>query len=158
MTSTKCGVSAKHLERELGVTYKTAWRMANKIRNDLMEQDDDTTLSGEVEVDETCVGGKQHRQFGRPGKAIKKTPVLAMTQRDGKVVAKTVPDASAKSLLPQVERHVEPGTRVYTDECAATRSRAGPHEHRRGVLREREERDRGQLPRRLPQVATGIPR
>ena len=84
MTGTKCGVSAKHLERELGVTYKTAWRMANKIRNDLMEQDDDTTLSGEVEVDETCVGGKQHRQFGRPGKASKKTPVLAMTQRDGR--------------------------------------------------------------------------
>lgn len=116
MTSTKCGASAKHLERELGVTYKTAWRMANLIRNKLMAQDDDLKLSGEVEVDETYVGGKQRRQFGRPGKTSKKTPVLAMTQRDGKVVAKTVPDASARSLLPEIERHVEPGTQVYTDE------------------------------------------
>jgi transposase len=119
MTSTKCGLAAKHLERELGVTYKTAWRMLNKIRNELREQDADTKLSGEVEVDESYVGGKQRRQFGRPGRTSKKTRVLAMTQRDGKVVAKTVPDASAKSLLPEVERHVEPGSTVYTDEWRA---------------------------------------
>src|SRR5438445_13167530 len=58
MSSTRCGVSAKQLERELGVTYKTAWRMFNLIRNDLMSQDDETPLSGEVEADETFVGGK----------------------------------------------------------------------------------------------------
>ena len=130
MTSTKCGVAAKHLERELGVTYKTAWRMANKIRNELMTQDDDTTLSGEVEVDETYVGGKQRRQFGRPGKTSKKTPVVAMAQRGGKVVAKVVPDASARSLLPEIERHVEPGTQVYTDEWrgyASLRKLGYPH-------------------------------
>ena len=57
MGSTRCGVSAKQIERELGVTYKTAWRMANLIRNKLMPQDDEP-LSGEVEVDETYVGGK----------------------------------------------------------------------------------------------------
>jgi transposase len=58
MTSTRCAVSAKHLERELGVTYKTAWRMANLIRNQLMVEDDDEPLSGEVEADETWIGGK----------------------------------------------------------------------------------------------------
>src|SRR5438477_4231719 len=57
MASTRCGISAKQLERELGVTYKTAWRMFNKIRNQLMTQDD-APLSGEVEADETYVGGK----------------------------------------------------------------------------------------------------
>ena len=57
MTSTRCGISAKQLERELGVTYKTAWRMANLIRNELMEQDDEP-LSGDVEADETYIGGK----------------------------------------------------------------------------------------------------
>ena len=46
------------LERELGVTYKTAWRMANLIRNQLMVEDDDQPLSGDVEADETCIGGK----------------------------------------------------------------------------------------------------
>src|SRR3954462_8373824 len=57
MTSTRCAVSAKHLERELGVSYKTAWRMANRIRNVLMDQDTDR-LSGDVEADETFIGGK----------------------------------------------------------------------------------------------------
>src|SRR3954447_7728113 len=57
MTSTKTGLSAKQLEREIGVTYKTAWRMLNLIRTELMEQDE-TPLSGEVEVDETAWGGK----------------------------------------------------------------------------------------------------
>ncbi len=55
ISQTRCGISAKHLERELGVTYKTAWRMFNLIRNQLMEQDNEP-LSGEVEADETYVG------------------------------------------------------------------------------------------------------
>ena len=57
MTSTRCGISAKQLERELGVHYKTAWRMFNKIRTHLMA-DDDLPLQGDVEVDETSWGGK----------------------------------------------------------------------------------------------------
>ncbi len=52
ITSTRCGISAKQLEREIGVTYKTAWRMMNLIRSKLMAQDD-TVLSGTVEADET---------------------------------------------------------------------------------------------------------
>src|SRR4051795_11542761 len=55
MTSTRCAVSAKHLERELGVGYKTAWRMANLIRNQLMTQDGEPPLSGDVEADETWI-------------------------------------------------------------------------------------------------------
>ncbi len=58
ITSTRCGISAKQLERELGVTYKTAWRMFNEIRNRLMTQDDEALLCGKVEADETFVGGK----------------------------------------------------------------------------------------------------
>src|ERR1017187_944744 len=56
MSQTRCGISAKQLERELGVTYKTAWRMFNKIRSVLTE--DGVNLSGQVEMDETYVGGK----------------------------------------------------------------------------------------------------
>lgn len=58
ITSTRRGISAKQLEPEIGVTYKTAWRMMNLIRTKLMAQDD-TVLSGEVEVDETYMGGKR---------------------------------------------------------------------------------------------------
>jgi transposase-like protein len=57
MTSTRCGISAKQLERELGVTYKTAWRMFNRIRS-LLEENDGDPLSGKVEVDESLYGGK----------------------------------------------------------------------------------------------------
>ena len=78
MTSTRCGISAKQLERELGVTYKTAWRMFTLIRNELMGEDD-TPLSGQAEMDETYVGGRRKGQFGRPGTGDKKkTPVFGM--------------------------------------------------------------------------------
>src|SRR5215210_6063944 len=67
LTSTRCRISAKQLERELGVTYKTAWRMFNRIRNELMD-DDSGPLSGDVEIDETFVGGKP-RQSDRNRRA-----------------------------------------------------------------------------------------
>jgi transposase len=57
IASTRCGISAKQLERELGVTYKTAHRMMKRIREELMTDDDDQ-LSGDVEIDETSWGGK----------------------------------------------------------------------------------------------------
>ena len=67
MTSTRCGISAKQMERELGVTYKTAWRICKEIRIKVMKQQDDETLSGTVELDETYVGGKRRgTPRGRP--------------------------------------------------------------------------------------------
>src|SRR5581483_10058552 len=60
MTSTRCGISAKQLERELGVTYKTAWRMAYLIRNKLMAQDvEPFGGTTPVEIDEMYVGGRR---------------------------------------------------------------------------------------------------
>src|SRR5256885_2619848 len=77
MTSTRCGISAKHVEREIGVTYKTAWRMCKEIRNYLMEQDDDPRLDGEVEADETWVGGKakEYPKMTRQEHEARKTAV-----------------------------------------------------------------------------------
>ena len=69
MASTRCGVSAKQLERELGVTYKTAWRMFNLIRNEVMAYDDHGPLSGSVEADETWHGGKAPRVGPQAGTA-----------------------------------------------------------------------------------------
>ena len=117
MAQTRCGISAKQLERELGVTYKTAWRMFNKIRS--MLQDDDEPLSGTVEMDGTYVGGKRRgTKRGRPGKDSHKTPVFGMAERQGRVVAKAVPNAKAATLMPHVRKKVLPKSIVYTDEYA----------------------------------------
>ena len=80
MTSTRCGISAKQLERELGVHYKTAWRMFNKIRNELMnDQDAEPLDAGVVEVDETSWGGKPRKKLngysgGRPLPRVPRRP------------------------------------------------------------------------------------
>ena len=126
MASTRCGISAKQLERELGVTYKTAWRMAKLIRNELMAQDDEP-LSGDVEVDETWVGGKL-RFKGRQGstgpvpgsKALaNKTAVAGAVSRGGRVAAVRVPNVRKTTLMGHIERRVLPSATVYTDEHKA---------------------------------------
>src|ERR1041385_2496127 len=85
MAQTRCGISAKQLERELGVTYKTAWRMFKQIRS-MLGDDGIGPLSGTVEMDETYVGGKDYwkheskkPRVGRGG--ISKTAVFGMVQR-----------------------------------------------------------------------------
>ena len=115
MSVTRCGISAKQLERELGVTYKTAWRMFKQIRSLLDE--DVGPLFGEVEMDETYVGGKRRGdKRGRPGKDSHKVPVAGVVQRGGKVAALVTKDAKKRSLIPIVEAKVLPETMVYTDE------------------------------------------
>lgn len=132
MTSTRCGISAKQLERELGVTYKTAWRMAHLIRTELMEQTEDgEPLSGTVEMDETFVGGRVRYARGQRPKGpdgrnkmgkrpashpVQKTPVFGMVQRRGRVLAFTVASVRKATILPHVEQRVLPASTVYTDE------------------------------------------
>ena len=65
VSSSRCGIAAKQLERELGVNYKTALRMLHLIREYLMEQDYAGPLSGEVEADETSSAGRSARATGR---------------------------------------------------------------------------------------------
>jgi transposase len=83
MTSTRCGISAKHVERELGVNYKTAWRMLNKIRNELMDQDGDEPLSADVEVDETAGGGRVRASDTAKGKSHVRPDQGAAVRRFG---------------------------------------------------------------------------
>ena len=82
----KNGVSAKELERQLGVTYKCAWRMAHQIRK-LMNQDGDM-LTGTVEIDETYIGGKHTHK----DKFTRKAAVMGMVERDGRVRANVIPN------------------------------------------------------------------
>jgi len=114
ISSTRCGISAKQLERELGVTYKTAWRMFNQIRK--LMGDDTGMLGPEVEADETYVGGKEKGVMGRPGKLSKKVPVFGIVERGGKVAALVTPDVTRASLMPIIKSKVLPRSLIYTDD------------------------------------------
>jgi len=119
MSTTKTGISAKQLERELGVTYKTAWRIFNQVRKLMAE--DINPLVGQVEVDETYIGGKRHGKRGRG--ASGKTIVMGMVERKGKAIARVVPNVKARTLLPMIETRVakENKTIVFTDELPSYR-------------------------------------
>src|SRR4051812_35607578 len=100
VSSSRCGIAAKHVERELGCNYKTAWRMLNKVRNELMRQQDGDKLAGAVEVDSAFVGGQLHegersrlRAEGRSnqGPATKdRAVVFAAVERQGRIRASVV--------------------------------------------------------------------
>ena len=116
-TTSRHGVSAKELERQLGVTYKTAWRMARLIREHMAEIDGDEPLGGEgsvVEVDETYVGGKSKGIRGRGSKG--KTVVLGMVQPNDDAVIKVVPNIKADTLQGEIAKHVAKGTEVHADQ------------------------------------------
>jgi transposase-like protein len=120
MASTRCGISAKQLERELGVTYKTAWRMFKQIRS-MLDESDGPKLSGTIEADESFYGGleknkhankRQHQGTGGAGK----TAVFGMVERDGRIVAKVVPNTQAATLMPHVIERTMPRSTVFTNE------------------------------------------
>ncbi len=115
MGSTRCGISAKQIQRETGVTYKTAWRMFRQIRMLLSE---DLQLEGAtVEIDETYIGGVRKYGRGRPMRGDKKkTPVMGLAQRGGKLVALAVDDVTGATLLGNVRKYVLPESTVFTDE------------------------------------------
>jgi transposase len=111
MSATRCGISAKQIQRETGVTYKTAWRMFRQIRSLLGE--DTPKLTGEVEVDETYVGGRKPGKRGRGAEG--KAKVVGAVQRNGKVIAKVVPDVKRHTLIPFMTRKVDRNATLYTD-------------------------------------------
>lgn len=121
ITSTRTGISAKQLERELGVTYKTAWRMFNRIRNELMG-DEGEPLSGAVEADETSWGGRPRKKMTR-SEAMQfreaKTTVLGMVERGGRVRARVVPSRRGEAFSRELRQHINPDSILYTDDWVA---------------------------------------
>lgn len=118
--SHKKGVSAKELQRQLSVTYKTAWYMAHRIRIAMQEDKDFCQkFSGVCEVDETYIGGKQKGQRGR-AVSTNKVPVVAIKERtSGKIRMQAVQDVKGTTLAQFIRFNVAPGARVHTDEFAA---------------------------------------
>lgn len=132
MASTRCGVSDKQLERDLGVTYKTAWRMFTKIRNELMPQGTEP-MTGHVELDEMYVGGRPRLDdvYNMRENALwaeRMAKVFGMAERQGQVAAVVVPSVKGRDLMPHVKARVLPEAVVYTDEALQYKysvSRAG---------------------------------
>jgi len=108
----KNGVAAKELQRQLGVTYKTAHRMGHKIR--ALMTSEGNMFSGVVEADETYIGGKSEGKRGRG--ALGKTPVIGIAERRGGVCAKVMDKVTAASAIKLIRKNVTPGTTVTTDE------------------------------------------
>ena len=119
MTSTRNGVSAKELQRQLGVTYKCAWRIGHQLR-DLMsaraKASNPGQLSGHVEIDETYIGGKIKVRRNGKGEYLKnKSTVLGIVQRKGDLRGIVVPNEQRATLLPFVQENIAKGSKVSTD-------------------------------------------
>lgn len=115
-TKTRHGVSAKELERQLGVTYKCAFRMAQRIRIHMGAIDGDEPLGGPgeiVEIDEAYIGGARKGEYGRRNKTI----VIGMMERGegGRITAEVVPDATGPTLRNEIHENVAKGTEIHAD-------------------------------------------
>lgn len=110
--SSKNGVSGKELERQLGVTYKCAWRMAKQIR--MLFTQTGTKLKNIVEADETYIGGKSHGKRGRGAEG--KTPVFGLVERKGKIIAQVVKNTKSYTVIPIIQNNVQAGSTMMTDE------------------------------------------
>lgn len=116
------GVSAKEVQRTIGVTYKTAWRMCNLIRQYMGYVDGDNSLGGAgggvVEADEMYFGGVDKR--GEDDKSV----VFGAIERGGEVVTQVIPSRKARHIMPAILKWVKQGSRVATDELLSYRELA----------------------------------
>lgn len=136
MASSKKGVSANQLHRTLGVTLKTAWFMAHRLR-EAMRETSFAPLGGEnmvVEADETYIGGKEknkhrNKRLNRGRGAVGKEAAFSLVERDGRVRSFHVPAVSAKTLKPILRKHLDERTYLMTDEAAVYPKVAGDMAH-----------------------------
>lgn len=125
VTNCKNGISSYELSKDLGVTQRTAWFMLHRVRHAMRVLSFETKMRGEVEADETFIGGKVRNMHKRSKRRIKanndgnwgKTVVLGLLERNGNVKAMVAPNRKTAHVRQHVLDSVEPGTPLYTDEA-----------------------------------------
>jgi transposase-like protein len=134
MVEAKKGISAKQVQRHIGVSYKTAWYLCHRIRQ-AMQEPDTQILGGEgitVEIDETYIGGRLAGTGVLAGRANKKC-VIGIVERGGRVHMQTIDRASAKEIKPIVAAKVSPDTeKIVTDGANAYLSIVPKEKHQAG--------------------------
>jgi transposase-like protein len=115
LCASKKGMSAHQLHRMLGVTYKSAWFMAHRIRYTMSQEPLSSKLKGVIEADETFIGGKMKGK-GCYAARQKKAPVVALVERNGKARSFHFESVTAKNLRPVVKEHIEKGASLMTDD------------------------------------------
>lgn len=153
VTSHKKGISSIQLGKDLGITQKSAWFMLQRIRNCFgIDHSEDDQLTGEVEIDETYVGGKaknrknaiqKDKSFGTKDR-LRKSVVMGMVQRDGELRAKHVGNGSASSLLPQIDHNISKDATIYSDELTVYRGLHRVYDHK-AVMHGKKEYVRGRV-------------
>lgn len=135
-TASKNGISAYEVQRQIGGSYKTAWRMLKQIRILLTDQDDNK-FSGIIELDETFVGGKNKNRHkdkkvkNSQGRSFKdKTPILGMVDRIMKQVkCFVIPDTKRETIQPFIKQYIYKGSTLMTDEWTAYRGLNREYDH-----------------------------
>lgn len=138
LSSNRNGVSSYEIARGIGVSQKTAWFMLHRLRL-AMKADGADMLSGEVEADETYIGGSRQNKrgnigsqnVGAPSKGPHegKTTVMGIIERGGRVRAFTIPNVRRATVMPRIREHVLPGSTVYTDALKSYRDVAYQYRH-----------------------------
>jgi transposase-like protein len=125
LASSKKGISAHQIHRNLHVSYQTAWFMAHRLRYAMMQGPMLDLMQGAVEIDETYIGARNKRgtKRGRPGPDSHKTPVVALIERaTGRVRAFPMPRVTAENLESAINAHVDKNATMMTDEFPAYRT------------------------------------
>lgn len=119
MTSSKKGMSALQLQRNLGIgSYRSAWHLAHRIRYAMKQDGTPGMLKGTVEIDECYVGGKPRPGTGphKRGRGTTKAPVVVLVERDGKAHSRHVERVDAATLRPAIQEMVDKSATICTDE------------------------------------------
>jgi transposase len=118
MTSTKNGVAAKEIQRQIGVTYKCAFRMMHLIRK-LMQTSDGEKMMGIVEVDETYITSNPKNKHAwkqtKDNSKDRTKSILAMVERNGKVVTQVIANASVPQISPYMSKNIDRSATLITD-------------------------------------------